>query len=296
MKQASIFSNALLRYFLAMFIFGTIGIFVRYIPFPSSVIALFRGGIGMLFLLLVVVCSKQKLSAADIKRNLLPLCLSGAFIGFNWILLFEAYRYTTVAIATLCYYLAPVFVILVAPIFLKDKLTAKKLICVTVALIGMVFVSGVLQTGMPASGELKGIFFGIAAALLYASVVICNKFIRDIAAYDMTIMQLGIAALVLFPYTLLTEDFSSLEISVPAIAMLLFVAIVHTGIAYALYFSAMQGLSSHTIAIFSYVDPIVAIILSALLLHEPMGIFGVIGAVLILGSTLISGLPDKDNV
>ena len=292
-KQTAVFSNPLLQLSLSMFIFGTIGIFVRHIPFPSSVIALARGGIGMLFLLLVVVLSKQKLSASDIRRNLLPLCLSGFFLGFNWILLFEAYRYTTVATATLCYYLAPVFVILVSPLILKEKLTAKKLICVAVALLGMVFVSGVLETGLPSAGEGKGILFGIAAAAFYASVVLCNKHIHDISSYDMTIMQLGIATVVLLPYTLLTESIGDLQFTAAALGMLLFVAIVHTGVAYALYFSSMQGLSSHTIAIFSYVDPIVAIMLSALLLHEPMGISGIIGAVLILGSTLISGLPDK---
>lgn len=295
MHPSSVFSNALLRYTLAMFIFGTIGIFVRHVALPSSVIALVRGSIGMLFLLMVVLLSRKKISGAAIRQNLLLLCLSGAFIGFNWIFLFEAYRYTTVATATLCYYLAPVFVILAAPFFLKEKLTVKKLLCVTAALIGMVFVSGVLQTGIPAADEMKGIFFGIAAALLYASVVLCNKFIHDISSYDMTIMQLGIAAFVLLPYTLITEDIGSLQVTLPTVLLLLFVSIVHTGIAYALYFSAMQDLSSHTIAIFSYVDPIVAIVLSALLLSEPMGIFGVIGAVLILGSTLISGLPDKNE-
>lgn len=293
MKQNSIFSNPLLQLSLSMFIFGTIGIFVRYIPFPSSVIALARGGIGMSFLLCVVLVSKQKLSKEAIKRNIIPLCLSGTFIGFNWILLFEAYRYTTVATATLCYYLAPVFVILLSPLVLKEKLTAKKLLCVTTALIGMVFVSGILASGLPSAGESKGILFGVAAATLYASVILCNKHIHDIGSYDMTIMQLGVATVTLLPYTLLTENISALEFAPSALLVLLFVAIVHTGIAYALYFSSMQGLSSHTIAIFSYVDPIVAIILSALLLHEPMGISGIIGAILILGSTFISGLPDK---
>ena len=294
-KSTSLFSNPLLQLSLSMFIFGTIGIFVRHIPFPSSVIALARGGIGMLFLLLVVLVSRKKISKTDIRRNLIPLCLSGFFLGFNWILLFEAYRYTTVATATLCYYLAPVIVILVSPVILKEKLTAKKLICVAVALLGMVFVSGILETGLPTVGESKGILFGIAAAAFYASVVLCNKHIHDISSYDMTIMQLGIATVVLLPYTLLTESIGDLQFTASALGMLLFVAIVHTGVAYALYFSSMQGLSSHIIAIFSYVDPIVAIILSAILLHEPMGIFGVIGAVLILGSTLISGLPDKNE-
>ena len=104
---------------LAMFIFGTIGLFVRNISLPSSVIALVRGVIGTLFLIVFTKLKKEKISITSIKKNALTLILSGAAIGVNWILFFESYRYTTVAAATLCYYFAPIFVILLAPVFYK---------------------------------------------------------------------------------------------------------------------------------------------------------------------------------
>ena len=225
------------------------------------------------------------------------LALSGAFIGINWILLFESYHYTTVATATLCYYMQPIFVILASPILLKEKLTPKKVICVLVALVGMVFVSGVLQTGIPALSEAKGILYGLGAALFYATVVLMNKKITNISAYDKTIMQLGMGAIVLSPYVMLTQNFATATLSMtPSLwALLLFVGLVHTGVAYALYFDSMKDLKAQTIAIFSYIDPIVAIILSALLLKENMGLYGVIGAVLVLGSTFISELPEKER-
>lgn len=275
----------------SMLIFGTIGIFVRYIDMSSSVIATVRGALGALFLVLFIFAKRQKMSVASIKKNLLVLCLSGACIGVNWILLFEAYRYTTVATATLCYYMAPVFVVLVSPIFLKEKLTLKKGMCVLLAIMGMVLVSGVLSGNN--SANVKGVIFGLLAATAYATVIVLNKFLKDISAFDMTIMQLGTATLVILPYTLLTENLGKIKIDESTIILLIIVGIVHTGITYALYFSSMQGLKAQTVAIFSYIDPAVAIILSATLLREGMDVFGIIGAVLILGSTFMSELTDK---
>ncbi len=275
----------------AMTIFGTIGIFRKYIPLPSSLLALARGTIGTIFLLLLVlVIKRDKLNAEAIKRNLVCLVASGALIGFNWILLFEAYQYTTVATATLCYYMAPVIVVLVSPFILKERLTPFKAACVAVALVGMVFVSGIPQTGFAGMSELKGILLGLGAATFYAIVVILNQFIKDISAYDKTIMQLGMAAVALLPYTLLTENFSDISFTPFAVAMLFFVGIVHTGIAYTLYFGSMSGLKAQTIALYSYIDPVVAIILSAVILQENIGLWGVIGAVMVLGSTMASEL------
>lgn len=290
-------NKAKLELIASMFIFGTIGIFVRHIPLPSSMIALVRGFVGAFFVLLFVYLKKSKLDKAAIKKNFVMLALSGAFIGINWILLFESYHYTTVATATLCYYMQPIFVILASPFLLKEKLTVKKVACVVVALIGMVFVSGVLQTGIPALSEAKGILYGLGAACFYASVVLMNKKITEINAYDKTIMQLGMGAIVLSPYVMLTQDFGSAAASMtPSLwALLLFVGLVHTGVAYALYFDCMSDLKAQTLAIFSYIDPIVAIILSALLLKENMGLYGVIGAVLVLGSTFISEMPEKER-
>ena len=290
-------NKAKLELIASMFIFGTIGIFVRHIPLPSSMIALVRGFVGAFFVLLFVYLKKSKLDKAAIRKNFVMLALSGAFIGINWILLFESYHYTTVATATLCYYMQPIFVILASPILLKEKLTPKKVICVLVALVGMVFVSGVMQTGIPALSEAKGILYGLGAALFYATVVLMNKKITNISAYDKTIMQLGMGAIVLSPYVMLTQNFATATLSMtPSLwALLLFVGLVHTGVAYALYFDSMKDLKAQTIAIFSYIDPIVAIILSALLLKENMGLYGVIGAVLVLGSTFISELPEKER-
>ena len=274
----------------SMLIFSSIGIFVRYIPMPSSIIAFVRGLIGMFFLLVVMLVTRTKISWKNIRNNLLILLLSGAAIGFNWIFLFEAYNYTTVATATLTYYLAPFFVMLASPLFLKEKLTVKQIFCLAGALTGMFFVSGMIKNGIPPAEEMKGILFGLSAAVLYATVIILNKKLGEISAYEKTTMQLGAAAVVVLPYFLITEDITAIETTPLTVVMLLITGIIHTGIAYVLYFNSMKDLKAQTVAIFSYIDPAVAIILSAVILNEKPDIYGIIGAVLVLGCALINEL------
>lgn len=272
----------------AMCVFGTVGIFRRYIDLPSSLIALVRGIIGTLFLVCYLQIRKGKLDRSAVKKNFLLLLISGAAIGFNWIFLFEAYCYTSVATATLCYYLAPILVILAAPLVIGEKLTIKKALCALTALVGMVFVSGVFDTGFGGVSEMKGIFFGLAAALLYASVILINKKMAPIPALDKTIFQLGFASAALLPYVLLTVPSSEVHLTAVSAVLLCVMGAVHTGFSYLLYFGSMGDLKAHTVALFSYIDPVLAIILSALLLGEPLTIFGIIGAVMILGAALFS--------
>ena len=272
-------------------VFGTIGIFVRWIGLPSSVIALVRGAVGAAFLLLLARFRHAPIDRAALRRRWQLLLLSAAMMSFNWITLFEAYRYTTVATATLCYYMAPIFVTLISPVLLKERLTARKLLCVFLALAGMVFVSGVPQSGLPGPSEAKGILLALCSAALYAGVILINKYLAGVPAYDRTLLQLACAAAVMIPYILLTEDLSAMSVTPLGAVLLLIVAVFHTGWCSALYLGSMTVLSAQTVALFSYIDPIVAILLSALLLREPLGWSGILGAALVLGSTLVSELP-----
>ena len=245
-----------------------------------------RGLVGVLFLLLVLAIRRKRLSWSAIRQNLWRLLVSGGLIGFNWILLFEAYNYTSVATATLCYYMAPIFVTLAAPIVLRERLTVRKLILPFVALFGMVLVSDILNVGVSDLGELRGIVLGLGAAALYASVILLNKKLCGISAYDRTVMQLTAAFAVLVPYVLLVEDVTATAFEPLSVGLLLVVGVLHTGIAYALYFGAMRDLSAQTVAIFSYIDPVLAVLLSAFFLGEPMGAGVIAGGILILGAAL----------
>lgn len=273
---------------LSMVIFGTIGLLRRYIPCSSGFLALTRAVIGAVFLLILVRMKKQKPNLTAIRKNGLLLILSGAALGFNWIFLFESYNHTSVATATVCYYLAPILVILFSPILFREKLTRRQRIGAICAMTGLIAVSGLLDTGLPGWEEWKGICFGLAAAVLYACVMILNKKLRSIGPYDKTISQLFLAAAVMLPYVLLTEHPGQIQLVPGSFFLLLVAGIVHTGIAYWLYFGSMGALKAQTVALYSYLDPIVAIVLSLVVLKEPMTPIAVIGAVLILGSAFLS--------
>lgn len=276
-----------------MCIWGTIGLLRRFLPVPSGFLAMVRGLLGAAFLLLLVRLRGEKLSRAAIRSNGWRLIVSGSMIGFNWILLFEAYRYTTVAIAELCYYMAPVFILITAPFVIHERLTLRKLLCVIAALLGIALVSDLVQTGFSGVGEWRGVLFGLAAAVLYACVVLLNKQIHDISAYDKTIVQIGVAGTVLIPYVLLTEDLSAIEFTPTVVILLLVAGLLHTGVAYALYFGSMDALSAHSLALMGYLDPVIAVLLSALLLREPMTLSQAIGAVLVLCAAVIAELPER---
>lgn len=280
--------NGKLKILTSMAIFGTVGIFVRFIPLASAGIAFCRGILGCVFLLLLRTLTGKKPNFADIQKSGWLLAVSGAAIGINWILLFEAYRYTTVAIATICYYLAPAFVTLGSPL-IGETLSGKKLGCIGVALIGMVFVSGVLQGDQRSS--VLGVVLGVAAAVFYATVILLNKKLSSITANDRTLCQLAAASLVVAPYLLMTGGIDFGGMSALSWILLSILGIVHTGLAYALYFEGIRDVHAQTAAILSYLDPVLSILLSALILREKLDASSIIGSVLILGSALYSELP-----
>ena len=276
---------------LSMLIFGTIGVVRRYIPFPSSVVALARALIGLVFLLLLRRMRHQRVDRQAVRRNLGKLLLLGAMLAFNWIFLFEAYNYTSVAAATMCYYMAPVIVILLSPLVFGEKITLRKGLCAAVAVFGMVLVSDVLQGGLHGA---KGLVFGLIAACLYACIVIVNRKLSGISAEDRTILQFAVSAVVMLPYVLLTENVRALAFTPLVTVLLLLLGIVHTGFAYVLYFGNIPLVPAQTAALLSYLDPVVAVLLSVTVLREPMSLPAALGAVLVLGAMIVSELePGK---
>lgn len=278
----------------AMLIFGTIAIFVRNIELTSKEIAVLRGVIGSLFLLGVMLFSKEKSSFERIKKNLPILVLSGLGVGANWIFLFEAYKYTTVSIATLSYYCAPIFVTIMAPIILKEKISLIKFLCVCTAMLGMLCIVGTNKNDIGEGyNHFLGIVYGLTAAVGYASVILMNKFIKGLKGIETTVTQLIFASILLLPYVMVTSGFDFSKMTGISWGYMIFLGVVHTGFAYALYFSSLKELKGQTIAVLSYIDPITAVLISALFLGEQLTIFQIIGGILILGSTFISEIQGK---
>lgn len=288
-QQSEVIMNntaAKIKYAAAVIIYGTIGMILRWTTLPSEVLVLARGTIGSLFVLAYVLLRGQKPSKAAIRSNLLWLVLGGAALGLNWVFLFGAYRFTTVAIASLCNYTAPLIVIFLSPILYKEPLGGKKLLCVVAAAVGICLVSGAFSGG--GGGNLTGIVLGLLAALCFVAIIICNKKIHDISAYDKVIVQLAVSAIVVLPYVLVMNLGKPMEVDAVSVFWMIVLALVHTGVAYCLYFGSMGELPVQTVALWGYIEPVVSVLCSALILAEPLGIAGLIGAVLVLGAAFMS--------
>lgn len=244
----------------------------------------------------IILSLKKDVSISQVKKqSIVLLALTGALIGINWIFLFEAFNYTTVATATLCYYMEPTMVILMAPLFFSQRLTLSQLAITILTILGMILVSGIIDNGEIKPDDITGIIFGLSAAFCYALIVISNKRIEAIDTYLKTFIQLSGAAIAMIPYLIYTAGFTGLPDDTSTWLLILFVGIVHTGIAYALYFGAMKELSAQSVAICSYIDPISALIFSALLLGEALTPLGMLGAILIIGTVAIGEFTSKQR-
>ncbi|WP_070041127.1 DMT family transporter [Robinsoniella peoriensis] len=286
--------QAKFKIILSMAVFGSLGIFIKNIPLSSGEIALFRAVIAAISILLYKFVKNEKIPFDEIKKDLLLLFLSGTAMGFNWIFLFQSYRYTSVSIATLSYYFAPVIVMAVCPILFRENLNLKQIICFVMSTLGLVLV---IDPGkiLPGSNSFIGICFGLSAAVLYATVIILNKLIKNVTGIDRTLIQFFAAIIILFPYVGLTDGIHLSAAGTYGIINLLVVGIVHTGITYCLYFSSLKDLKGQEAAILSYTDPLVAIIVSVSFLGETISLTQILGGILILGFTLLNEIKSHDT-
>lgn len=277
-------NRARLALIAAMIMFGTLGPFVRNIPLPSAELALYRAILAIVLIGIFLLVTGQRIPFGSIKKELPLLLFSGIAMGINWVLLFEAYKYTTVSTATLSYYFAPVIVTAVCPFLFKERLTARQILCFVMSTVGLVLITGLGGSG--GDDHFTGILFGLGAAVFYATVILLNKFIRQVAGIHRTFLQFLASLVVLLPYVLLTGGFHLDSVDGTGWVCLLVVGMVHTGITYCLYFSSLKELPGQKAAILSYIDPLVAVLVSVLFLQESMTLWQVIGGLLILGFTL----------
>lgn len=278
-----------LKIILAMLIWGTVGVFIKNIALNSIEIAFYRSIIGAIFIIILSIAQKEKWDKEDLREDLKILIPSGAALGAGWVLLFQGYKNTSISIATLSYYIAPVFIVILSTIVLKEKITLKKILCIIVAIIGLLLVLDIKRIeNIGDNNHLLGISYSVMAAVFYAIVVILNKFIRKLSGFKVTIVQLLVSTIILLPLTIMNSTRSLISLDALSLGLLLFVGIVHTGIAYLLYFSSVKEIEGQSIAILSYMDPIFALLIAGLFLGEKMSIIQLFGGILILGSAYIS--------
>ena len=275
----------------SMTIFGTLGLFVRNIPVSSGELALYRAVLAAILILIYLLLTGQKIPFANMQKEVPLLLASGVAMGINWILLFEAYKYTTVSVATLSYYFAPIIVTVVCPVLFHEKLTRKQIICFIMSTLGLVLITGIGEIGT--GNDVVGILFGLGAAVFYATVVLINKFIKNVEGIYRTFLQFLAAIIILIPYVAITSGVTLESLNPVGWMNLLIVGLIHTGITYCMYFSSLKELPGQKAAILSYIDPLVAVLISVTILSENMTLWQIVGGILILGFTLWNEISPK---
>ncbi len=275
-----------LYFVISMVIFGAVGVFVKYIRLSSSEIAMFLSLIGATSLLVVCICKKKRVPWGMVRRNIMTLLLASISLSGNWIFLFQAYKETTIANAALSYYFAPVLVTMLSPLILKEKLSVKKAVCIGGALLGLFFI---LQNGrMEANGNhLLGIGYGLIAASFYAALTLINKFIRELDGLTNTLLQLGLAVMILFLFVMFTDSFNLSSLTGKAVVLMILLGILHGGVGFYMFFTGMKGLKAQSIAVLSYIDPLTSLLISALIIGDRMNLLQMAGTILLLGSIWI---------
>ena len=267
----------------AMVIWGTIGLFVREITIDSIAISFFRAVIGSIFLILISIIIKDKIDKEILKENLLLLLISGVGMGINWTALFQAMRYTTIPLAILSYHTAPIFITLFSALILKEKMSSKNIFFLGLAVVGVLLVLD-SDNGGQAINHTIGIMYGLFGAVLYGVVVVANKLIKNLSGFQRTLIQLLIVALVLSPVVIVSDSINFVAMDLKQWLLILTLGIVHTGIAYLLYFPSLKDVKGSTIAILTYLDPIIAILSAFLILNESMTPIQAVGGLLIFAA------------
>ena len=271
-------------YILAMLIFGTNGYLVAHLSLQGSQIVLVRTLVGGL-LLTAIVLLRGGFDREAVRAEWRDLLFGGVALGLNWVALFTAYRLLNVSLATLIYYAGPMLVLLFSPLLFRESLTPQKIAAVVIVAAGLFCITGsITSAGM----SLTGLLAAVLSALFYASLIIFNKRIVKTGGMQTAALELDVAFVVVLIYVLLTAGIPRpLKADIP---YLLVLGLVNTGIAYMLYFTGLQKLPGQSVALISYVDPVSALVFSALLLHETMTPLQVLGAVLIIGGALLGEL------
>lgn len=275
---------------LVMILWGSLGVFTKSIPLSALSLAFLRAFIALpvLFLAMKVKTGVHKKSVLSF-RQLKPYLLSGAILGFGWLTLFYGFKHTSIASAVIIYNMCPVYVIIAAPLLLKEKIMPLQIAVIIISFTGLLFIVG---SNLTEGSSLVGILLSGLSGIMYACIVMLNRSIKErVENRTATFFQILTAALVLLPFVLIDgEIFRITGMDIKAWIFLVLLGAVHTGLAYTLFFSVYESMKSLEIVSFSYLEPLFAIVFSLIFLGETLMPLQIAGGVMILGSTYAAEL------
>ncbi|NJE26171.1 EamA/RhaT family transporter [Thermococcus sp. MV5] len=270
----------------SMLIWGSVGIFARYSGLDGLKLAFYRVLLGSILLILIHSLKNTgwvRGAFLNMRPKIGLVFLLGFVLALNWVFFFSAIMYTDIAKATLIYYLAPIIVVILSSMFLKENITKIRIALVCLAFLGAFLIGS--QTEMSLGNkDFIGIVFAFLGAIFYASVTILGRYLRDIDSSNLTFFQLFFATLILFPVLVSVGDF---RVSLNSFVVVIFIAIIHTVFALFIYMDGLKEVEANEAALLSYLDPLSAIVYAAILLGEIPTFRTVIGGSLILVASFL---------
>lgn len=272
-----------IKYFISLLLFGSNGIVASFIDMNSYEIVFFRAFLGSLLLLLIFLAGKGKFTFFKYKKQFFCLVISGISMGASWMLLYEAYTKIGVSIASLLYYCGPMIVMALSPLVFKEKLTVYKAVGFLTVLCGVFLING---NRIHTQSNDFGVFCGLSAAVMYALMVMFNKKAAGINGLENAMLQLFVSFVTVAVFIAWKQGFT-VNITSASVLPIMILGFINTGIGCYFYFSSISHLPVQSVAICGYLEPLSAVLFSAVFLKEVMLTKQVIGGVLILGGAVV---------
>lgn len=262
---------------------GSIGLIVREVPEPATVIVFVRVAVATVGLavwmrwLRTPKPDESKLFAHRPVRS----GLQGVLLACHWVALFAAFQRAPVGTVLLVTYLAPVLVAFVAPRLLGERAQPAVLVALGVAVAGCVLVLGPGASGAPA----EGIALALVAAVLLAVLIVNAKILsRYHDGVRLAFLQVAVATLALLPVVLVDNEGWP---SASSMAWLVVLGLVHTAAALVVYFQALAQIPATSVSVLAYLEPAAGVLFAWWILNEQPSPATIAGGVLIMMAGLL---------
>lgn len=279
------------KYLLALLLFGSNDIVANHIGLTSYQIVLLRSALGSLLLTGIFFLSGHKPTAMRHKKDALFIILSGLAMAADWLFLFEAYAHIGVSLGMLINYFGPAIVMALSPLVFKERLRSPKISALIAALVGVSLISGQAALG---GVNTWGFICAGLSAVCYAAMVMLNKMSKQVTGLENATLQL-FSALIAAAIFVGGKHGFSMDIAAGSWLPILWIGLFNTGGGCYFYFSSIGKLPVQTVAICGYLEPLSAVALSTIILHERMLPLQILGAVLIIGGAAFGECLQQRN-
>lgn len=274
---------------LAMFLSGTIGVFVEFSKQPIINIVFYRCVIGSVCLLIYIHLVKLlKRQPAFPVREFILIGIIGISVVLNWLALFSSYSYTSIGIATTIYHIQPLIVFFLGAFIFREKITRDKVLWLLLAFFGVLLIINPTDKALIGNNYFKGCILAVTAACLYSIATLATKSVKVASPYMIALFQMLIGSLMLWPFV----QFSTFPQTPLQYSSIIILGVVHSAFMYILLYSSYQKLSTTSISILSYIYPLVAILSDFIVFNKVFSTLQIIGGIMIISA----GFCNKLNI